>query len=33
MVFYLPGNVQVFNEDMALWVALVHDTHEKVLQY
>ena len=33
MVLYLPGNFQVFKEDMALWVALINNKRSKNSQY
>ena len=33
MVFYFPGNFQVFKEDLALWVALVYDKRSNNSQY
>ena len=33
MVLYLPGNFQVFKEDMALWVALIDNKRSNNSQY
>ena len=33
MVLYLPGNFQVFKEDMALWVALINNKRSNNSQY
>ena len=33
MVLYLPGNFQVFKEDMALWVVLIDNKRSNNSQY
>ena len=33
MVLYLPGNFQVFKEDLALWVALIDNKRSNNSQY
>ena len=33
MALYFSGNLQLFKEDLAVWVALVYNTHSNNSQY